>query len=302
MTEKEVMLDNGTLRLTLSERGGQPVSLAVREADGSTTELLWNGDPAYWEEHAPLLFPIVGRLRGGVWSCGGQEYPLGIHGFARFLNAAPIYRTADGTTAAFVFRENADTLAAYPFPFRLSRSFTLSGRQVTSRVTVANTGDGPLPFTIGLHPGFLLPAERSRLCVETSAAPRRMLLSPRYFMSGESEPYALREGKYIDLDNSLFADDAIILTDVTAVTLEGDGARHRITVRCPKANYFGFWQPVKASPDAPEIPFLCIEPWEALPAHDAPDGAPADDMFTRPGTVTLAPGENYTYECTVSVD
>lgn len=302
MIEKAYILENGTLRLTLSSRGGQPVSLAVLGPDGTAEELLWNGDPSYWEEHAPLLFPIVGRLRGGKWKVGDREYPLGIHGFARFLGAREVHLPRSGDRASFVFREDAGTLASYPFPFSLTRSFTLDGNRVTSRVTVKNTGTSPLPFTLGLHPGFLVPAAGSRLCLCTDGAPRRMLLSPRFFMSGESEPYALREGKYIDLDNSLFANDAIILTNVVSASLESDNARHRVTVRCPKANYFGFWQPVKASPDAPEIPFLCIEPWEALPAYDAPDGAPADEMFTRPGTVVLAPGETYAYECTVTVE
>lgn len=301
MTDQRYTLDNGTLRLTLSARGGQPVALSAIEPDGSATDLLWNADPSLWEESAPLLFPIVGRLRGGKWSAHGQEYSLGIHGFARFLNADPAVRSADGCTAVFFFTENEETLASYPFPFRLGRSFTLNGRQVISRVTVENTGSGPMPFTIGLHPGFLVPAQNPRLSFECKDAPRRMLLSPRYFMSGASEPYALRDGKTIDLDNALFADDAIILTDVASVTLDGDGCRHPITVECPGANYFGFWQPVKASPDAPEIPFVCIEPWEALPSFDAPDGTPCDDMFTRPGTVVLAPGETYSYDCRVTV-
>lgn len=296
-----VTLDNGTLRLSLGAEGGEPTALGIRDGD-TVTELLWNGDETYWERRAPLLFPIVGRLREGKWACGGREYPLGIHGFARFLMPYATEISDDGCTAVFRFRESAETLKSYPFPFELTRRFTLDGASVRSRVTVKNTGSSPLPFTLGLHPGFLIPAPASRLKLTTNGPVRRMLLSPRYFMSGESAPYELRDGAYIDLDNSLFANDAIILTGIRSASLEGDGAPHRVTVECPKANYIGFWQPVKASPDAPEIPFICIEPWEALPAHDAPDGAPADDMFTRPGTVTLAPGEVYDFDCTVSVD
>ena len=31
--------------------------------DDSGTEYIWNGDPAYWTGHNPLLFPIVGSLK-----------------------------------------------------------------------------------------------------------------------------------------------------------------------------------------------------------------------------------------------
>jgi hypothetical protein len=33
--------------------------------DPSGRELLWDGNPAFWNGRAPLLFPIVGTLAGG---------------------------------------------------------------------------------------------------------------------------------------------------------------------------------------------------------------------------------------------
>ena len=46
-------------------------------------EHLWVGDPQYWKEHAPVLFPIVGALRDNRTQIGGEWYSMNRHGFAK---------------------------------------------------------------------------------------------------------------------------------------------------------------------------------------------------------------------------
>ena len=41
--------------------GAQLTSLAL-----NGNEYLWQGDPAFWGKHAPILFPIVGSLRNNT--------------------------------------------------------------------------------------------------------------------------------------------------------------------------------------------------------------------------------------------
>src|SRR5580698_6019152 len=53
---------------------------SLRNAAGH--ELLWQALPA-WPRHAPLLFPIVGRLKDDRLRHRGREYRLTQHGFAR---------------------------------------------------------------------------------------------------------------------------------------------------------------------------------------------------------------------------
>ena len=55
----------------------------LRDADGR--ELMTDADPAFWTGHAPILFPIVGRLNGDVLHIAGAAYPMRQHGFARRL-------------------------------------------------------------------------------------------------------------------------------------------------------------------------------------------------------------------------
>ena len=65
------------LKVTVSDLGAEMTGIRLGE-----TEYLWQADPAYWNEHAPVLFPYVGRLTDGTYRIGGHEYQMKIHGFA----------------------------------------------------------------------------------------------------------------------------------------------------------------------------------------------------------------------------
>ncbi len=278
-------ISNDYLTVKLSDIGGEPISISM---DGH--EYLWHRDPAYWKSSAPLLFPAVGRLRGGEWTDGGVSYQMGTHGFARHqkMNAVALRDFAE-----FTLTDNEETRAAYPYAFTLRRRFKLAKNSIIESITVTNTDERDIYFGIGLHPGFMLPEGRARLSLECSEEPRRQLLSPRFFMADESEPYELRDGKYIDLDNSLFDNDAIILTGVKSATLESPDSERSVTAIFPDANYVGFWQPMNS-----DAPFLCIEPWQSLPASDAPEGTDPDRICDRKGFIRLEPGRSYVFNCT----
>ena len=48
-----------------------------------------NGKP-YWKRHAPVLFPIVGKLRRGQTLINGRTFEIPQHGFARDLEFEPV--------------------------------------------------------------------------------------------------------------------------------------------------------------------------------------------------------------------
>ena len=52
-----ITIRQDALAASFEEEGAELVSL---QKNG--TEYLWNGDPVYWDRHAPILFPFVGRL------------------------------------------------------------------------------------------------------------------------------------------------------------------------------------------------------------------------------------------------
>ena len=76
---QSISIESAELQATISSLGAE---LAVlRDPDGF--DYLWNGDPAWWPSHAPILFPIVGEVRGNALKVDGKLYPIGRHGFAR---------------------------------------------------------------------------------------------------------------------------------------------------------------------------------------------------------------------------
>ena len=72
-------IQNRHLAVQVDDLGAQLCS--VRSPDG--TEYIWQADPAIWGRHAPLLFPVIGRLQDGQYTLDGQVFSIPIHGFAR---------------------------------------------------------------------------------------------------------------------------------------------------------------------------------------------------------------------------
>ncbi|MDD6351113.1 MAG: hypothetical protein PUG16_01780 [Lachnospiraceae bacterium] len=74
----EYTLKNDAIELRVDTHGAETVSL---KKDGQ--EYLWNADPDFWNRHAPVLFPFVGKPRDKKYRYQDTEYPMGQHGFAR---------------------------------------------------------------------------------------------------------------------------------------------------------------------------------------------------------------------------
>ena len=56
----EYEIKNQFLNVKINSRGAE---LASVKSVNSDTEFLWQADPEVWNRHAPILFPIVGRLK-----------------------------------------------------------------------------------------------------------------------------------------------------------------------------------------------------------------------------------------------
>ena len=75
-----IEIANAHISVTAKIRGAEWCSLI----DLSTsTELLWNADPQYWGRHSCILFPFIGKLKGGQYHINGTTYHSGQHGFLR---------------------------------------------------------------------------------------------------------------------------------------------------------------------------------------------------------------------------
>ncbi len=202
------VLSNGTLSAAVKADGAELCSL--RDATGE--EMLWQAGPI-WPRHAPVLFPIVGRLKDDTLRHQGRSYHLPQHGFARDKRFAWLNRSA--TTCRLVLHEDTGTRAVFPFAFRLEIAFTLDDDALETSFTVANPGRDILPASVGAHPGFVWPLveglEKSAHVLEFAepeTAPVRRLAGGLLSPEPEASPII---GETLALDPALFATDAIIL-------------------------------------------------------------------------------------------
>ena len=282
---KEYSLDNGVLSVRVSSIGGQLLSV---KKDGK--EYLWQGDPAFWEDRAPNLFPYIARLTKGTYTVHGKEYHLPIHGF---LPAAEMKAEVQ-EESLLVLRLDADesTLACYPFVFTLRIRYELNQDTLRIAYEVENGGEEDMYFGIGGHPGFQAPLEdglsfedyflefESEGQSGTDAQPPvRIGFSPTCFLNGKDEPWPLEKGCRIPLRHDLFDDDAIVLSHTPkTVVLRSEKGGRGVRVRFPQMPYIGFWHAVKKP-----APYVCIEPWSSLPSRQDV----VEELSEQPGLIHL---------------
>lgn len=277
-------LSNEKLRVEISAAGAELRS-AVSKADGC--EYIWQGDPKYWEDRAPVLFPICGRFWEGHYTYRGREYEMGMHGFA----AASRFEVRDVSDDAvtFVLKDSAATRAVYPFAFSLELSYRLAGDTLSCDVAITNKGEDVMPATFGGHPGFRVPfdgkAPFESFCLRFGerATPNKLLITPDGFYSGRQVALPLVGGDTLPLSHELFASDGIFMCRMPdTVTLCSEKDPHAVTLTYPGFHYLGIWQEY-----GKDTPFLCIEPWCGMAAYQGEHA----DLETKPDMFHLQSGE-----------
>ena len=280
----ELELKRGGRTARVETLGGELVS--YRDERG--LEYIWGGDPAYWPGRNPLLFPIVGTLKEGKIRFDGREYAMERHGFARRREFTPAARGEDWVRLEL--RESAETLALYPYPFRLAVEQRLTDTGFSTAVTVANPGEGPLPFCLGAHTGFRCPLEAGErfedyelVFPERESCPT-LLLRDGLLDRPAALPY-LEDTDTLPLDYRWFdALDTLIFEGLRSrsVTLRSRKSGRGVRVSFDGFPMLAFWtMPGK------KAPYLCIEPW-----HGCAAGTAEGPEFTdKAHCIVLAPGD-----------
>jgi galactose mutarotase-like enzyme len=272
-------LFNDSISASVSAAGAELVSL--KNAQG--LELLWQAGPV-WPRHAPILFPIVGRLKNDVLRHRGKLYPLTQHGFARDRKFTWSERTTSSCT--LVLTDDAETRLRYPFAFRLAVSYAVMAADLEVNFAITNAGDGMLPTSIGAHPAFNWPASPEIAkddCVlefaQEESGPIRRLKDGLLRLKPEPTPIL---GRLLNLSERLFTDDAIIL-DRPASTSVRYTANYgpAIDISWQGFKELGIWSKPGGAP------FLCIEPWHGFASPSDFDGEFSD----KPGLMHIAPAE-----------
>ncbi|MBS0479025.1 MAG: aldose 1-epimerase family protein [Proteobacteria bacterium] len=276
----------GGLSALINPLGAELTSLT--DADGG--ELMTDADPAFWAGHAPVLFPIVGRLNGDVLRLDEREFPMKQHGFARRMMFEVVEH--EGATARFRLTADDETRAVYPFEFALDVAFAVRGATLAIDATVTNCGAMPMSASLGFHPAFAWPLPYGRprgghLITFDADEPGDIVeLDGGLFAAKRPSPL---DGRTLQLTDDLFADDALIWDPVhsSGVTY-GAGHGPRLRVDFPDTPYLGIWT-------KPGAAFVCIEPWHG---HADPVGF-TGDFRDKPGVFIVAPGS--AWRCSMRV-
>jgi galactose mutarotase-like enzyme len=257
-------ISNKDLSVTVNSLGAELISLK-----SAGQELMWQADKNVWARYAPVLFPIVGRLKDDRFTYEDSGYKMNQHGFARDREFTPVEEKENGLE--FELTANEESLSVYPFHFSLRIRYELKENVLTIRYIVFNPDNKPLFFSIGAHPGFncrRAPGESlNDIYLEFPGA--GTLLAEKLdngLQSGKTYEVKTDNGK-LKLNTTLFDNDALVFknTQVEKVILASEKTDLKLILECKAWPYFGVWS--KKDSDA----FVCLEPWYGI----------ADNIDTR---------------------
>lgn len=280
MTDDMHTIRSGGLTATIKAHGAEMCSL--KHKDG--IEFVWQAGPA-WARHAPLLFPIVGRLANDEMRHRGKTYRMAQHGFAR--DSRFVWVERGESRCALVLEDSEATRALYPFAFRLTAAYALDESGLDLSLTVTNTGKETLPASLGGHPAFNWPLQagvpkESYALTFTNEEPSPVRRVEGGLLLAAMDPSPVR-GTVLALSESLFANDAVILDPVNSYGVRyasTDGTGPWLKMSWRGFRELGVWsKPMGAA-------FLCIEPWRGYASPKDFDGEFSD----KPGLMHIAPG------------
>jgi galactose mutarotase-like enzyme len=251
-------LQNKYIKIVVDTLGAELKSLIKLN---NHLEYIWQGNPSFWKRSAPVLFPIVGRLKEDSYIYNDTKYSMSQHGFARDMEFVLTKKEED--TLTFTLHSNKKTLIFYPFSFELDIIYKLIDSKVQIEYKIINKTDTTMYFSIGAHPAFNTPL------VDDKKDDYYFLFdnlekTKRYFLNNNGLVYEdktfLLENNRLDITKELFSNDALIFNDaqILCITLASKKHKEFIKVEFHGFDYLGLWS---KSADAP---FVCIEPWHGI--------------------------------------
>ncbi len=280
-----ITLKNDVLTVKISEFGAELKSIVK---DGY--EYIWQVDPQIWSGSSPILFPLCGASRDDKYVLNGNEYNIPQHGFAKRKMFE--VESASDTKAVFLLKDDAETLASYPFKFEFRAIFTLRKNALKTEYRVKNLTDDTMYFSVGSHEAFVVPEGiedydiifpkketfESMLCNGPLIQKHKMLIA-------KNTNVLPMYDKYFMLDTLIFGG----LNSKSAI-LKNRKTERAVKVDFPDADYFLIWH-------KPSAPYVCLEPWSGMADREDSDY----DITKRDSIISLNPNKEYTNTHTVTI-
>lgn len=251
-------LENEALCVEIISKGAELTRIYDKEKD---TEILWEGDPAFWGRHAPVLFPNVGKTYKNTVKINGVQYPTSQHGFARDQVFQCV--SADSTKASFVLEDTPDLRERYPFAFRFTITYELMGKKLSVQWKVENPSEEPMYFTIGGHPAFRFAEKEEGKTDYLLQFPGKerleyVLFDFEHAAANPDKVYNLElNDGFCPMDEEMFRQDALIFDggQVEEIWICHKDGTPYVGMEAKRFPSFGVWSVEGA-------PFVCLEPWD----------------------------------------
>ena len=287
---KTYTIKNEYYSITVSNKGAELIS--VKGADGF--EYIWQqSEEKFWGDHAPLLFPVCGRILDSKYTYREKEYAMSTHGFARDFEFA--VASKEGGHITMTLSSNEATRKIYPFDFTLVANYELRGKDIIFTFTVTNKSNEDMPYMFGWHPGFTLPCadgvdiESFKLQLSVDKV-NWYPLQNGPFVCPEGREYPLTDGAYRLCEEEIYKNDTLIFTGhKNNLTMTADGSSYKLDFSWSEnMPYLCVWKD-----EFNEAKFVCLEPWSDVPA----DGVTPENFDTRKmSRLSKGKSESYTFK------
>ncbi len=284
-------------QMLTSKNGGELISFKLNgiERIHQGEDCVDENGKVYWKRHAPVLFPIVGKLKKNQTIIHGRTFEMYQHGFARDNEFEPI--TKLDNFHSYVLKSNKNTLAKYPFDFELYTTYRLDENKLSTIYKVINTGKVELPFGIGGHPAFVINLQDLKqgnyyLEFEQEEEKIHFLYLIDGLVGTDYAKNQIQNKKYLPLNGQSFNNDAIIMKGITShkVSLKNKRTQKtELTMDFEGFPYLAIWS-------KPNAPFLCIEPWYSTADNINSRGV----LIQKTDIIKLKPNE--AFECRYTVE
>ncbi len=256
------VLENDLARVTISTLGAEVQSFILKK---DQIECIWQGNPEIWAGRAPLVFPVVGRLKEGEYTFEGRTYHMQQHGFGSVSEFIVTEQEPD--KIVFSLKYNDVTLLMYPFKFELQIRYSLKDTTLTKTHTMINLDDKALYYAIGGHDSY-------NLCLEEGEAFEDYYLDfggldklnplevdEHCHILRETFEIPLHEGE-LPLNMQVFEKGALVCHDfpVKNISIRSRKSSRAIQVAFDDFKTIGIWT---SYPKAAN--YICLEPWSTLP-------------------------------------
>ena len=289
-------IENEKFSVTIDSKGAELSSMRSKQTG---IEYVWQAEPSIWARHAPVLFPIIGRLKDKTYSVGGKSYQITQHGFGRDLEFACTEQT--DTSIALTLTPNAYTKPMYPFDFAFTVRYTLEGNTLRKQHITTNRGDTDMYYVVGGHDAYNVALEPNETMEDyyvdfgSGDAIYPLINDDALMITKDKRTVPMEDGKLF-LSSELFQLDALILDDWKnrTVSIRSKKSKHVISMEFADFPYLGIWSKYTGK----DTNYVCIEPWSTLPDANYLDHA----LKNKIGVRKLAPNSSETLTFTTTIE